>query len=340
MAAARSGNIRPQHPMAFRFDRFGYPGLARALLLAGMIASLSASTYSFIHGQATRERVDAFRKVERAFDKPKSVRPEFRARVGGAALVRLVGTQDRELMRERMALVYAVGFALTGLLYSLIDRRAAPLMLLGTFAALFFCGTAKNTWYPWDMPALFFSALALLLALRRQSLALSAAILIGIAFKETILVWSLLFLFYAGRSWRWRLGYAGTTLVLGLLLRIGIERGFGLPVEHGDFLHKWGDPRRDYRFVDNLTLLLSPSVEWVLFANVGLLLLVFLIPTRDALLRGAKLIIALFYVGLFFAGSISECRIFLEALPASLLLLHGLFAANDSPRGSPASRGG
>lgn len=240
-------------------------------------------------------------------------------------------------MRERIAGMYALGFFATGLVYLLIDPRAAPLMLLGTFAALFYCGTpvAQTTWYPWDMPALFFSALTLWLATRRQSWALAAAILIGMTFKETVLLMALLFLFYEQRSLRWRVGFAGGTFAIGCLLRAGIEQMVGGRMEHSAFLHVRGRPSHMYRFVDNLDFLFSPQLNHVAFANAGLLLLVFLIPTRDPVLTGVKLVTLLFYGGLLLAGSFNEFRVFLEALPGSLLLLYYLF--DNAPAREPNS---
>jgi hypothetical protein len=62
-------------------------------------------------------------------------------------------------------------------------------------------------------------------------------------------------------------------------------------------------------------------LQHLIWVNLGTLVLVYLLPTRDAILRGFKFILICFCGGLLFAGTMSEMRIFLEALPGSLLIL-------------------
>jgi hypothetical protein len=307
--------------------------LVQSLVLAGVLLSLTTSTYFLMLDQATEKVVKRFDYGEKRAKRPSSVRPEWRPRVASLALVRAFHTGKREVMADRIAGFFAAGFFATGLLYVLIGRRAAAFLMLGTFAALFYCGTprAENTWYPWDVPALVFGAATLLLALRRSVLLLVTTTLVAVTFKETLLLMGLFFLFYEGRTLRWRVALAGGTMAAGLLLRAGIERVVGGAVEHANFLHVHGKPEREYRLMDNIHYLFSSELNHVVWANVGLWLIVFFIPARDRVLAGFRWVVLAFYAGLLFAGSYNEFRVFLEVLPGTLLLAYQLFEREPGP---------
>ncbi len=306
----------------------------RGIVLLGLLLSTTASSY-FLMRKSTTEHV--MRRFDYVSAGPKhyaEIRPEWRPRIASTALARAIYARDRRVMAEHVATLFAACFFATGLLYVLIDRRAAPLLLLGTFAALYYCNTprAENTWYPWDMPSLFFGAATLLLALRRAVVPLALTVLMAVTFKETLALMALFFLFYEGFTPRWRMGWAGGVLIAGVVLRLVIEHGVGRPVHHTSFLHLDGNGALDYRAADNLRYLFSGEVNHVLWANAGLWLTVFLIPSRDPVLSGFRWIVLAFYVGLLAAGSFNEFRVFLEVLPGSLLLLHRLFDGDGASR--------
>lgn len=298
------------------------PVWMRRVVVCALLLSTTASTYFLMHDQVTS-------KVMRGFDLGKKdlaayahVRPEWRARVGATMLVHAFYTADREAMADRIAWMFALGLLATGLLYVCIDARGAPFMMLATFCALYYCCTprAENTWYPWDIPALFFGAASLLLALRRQTLGLAATILVAVTFKETLLVMAAMFLFYENLAPRRRVAWAAGTIGVGLLVRWLLQSVLGAPVAQVAFLYDHGKIGRRLRVVDNLKTIFSTELNHVLWCNVGLWLLVFFIPTRDPILRGFKLSALLCYAGLLLAGSYNEFRVFLELLPGTLLL--------------------
>lgn len=301
--------------------------IVRALALCGLLVSLTVSTYYWMHDAAGEKVLRSFDYRGKRGESYVSLRPEWRARVGSTGIALLFATDDAELRRQRIAQSFAIGFFLTGALYVLISRRAAPIMMLGTFAALYYGSTprAEDTWYPWDMPALVFGALTLCLALRRRAVWLAVAILIAVPFKETLIVMALYYLFFDQRSLRWRLAWTAGVASASLLLRAAIERAIGGAYEHANFLHVHGRPARELRLFDNLNYIFDLHPNHVLLVNAGMWLIVFLIPSRDSVLSGFRLIVAALYAGLLLAGSYNEFRVFLEVLPGSLLLLHGLF---------------
>jgi hypothetical protein len=148
---------------------------------------------------------------------------------------------------------------------------------------------------------------------------------IAVPFKETLIVMALYYLFFDHRTLRWRVMWMTCVASAGILMRAAIERAIGGAYEHAHFLHVHGKPSRELRLFDNLNYIFDLHPNHVLLANAGMWLIVFLIPSRDSVLSGFRLIVAALYAGLLLAGSYNEFRIFLEVLPGSLLLLHGLF---------------
>jgi hypothetical protein len=170
--------------------------------------------------------------------------------------------------------------------------------------------------------------------MRRRAGWLALAILLAVPFKETLLVMALYFLFFDGRSLRWRLSWLAGVASAGLAMRAVIERAAGGTYHHAHFLHVHGKSSRELRLFDNLGTLFDSDPNHVLLANLGLWLLVLLIPSRDSVLSGFRLIVGALYAGLLFAGSYNEFRVFLEVFPGTLLLLHGLFE-RDRLTGEP-----
>lgn len=304
----------------------------RALVLTGILLSTTASTYFLFKEHAAHESVlKRFGKL--TGDPVEQQRPEWAPRVGSLALAKLVFHREagKEQRTDEIARYFTGAFLVTGICYVLTSATAAPFMLLGTFSALFYCTTerAEDTWYPWDAPALCLAAAALWFALRRRPVALALLCVAAVPFKETLLVMALFLLFMDERPLRTRVVSTALTVAMGVAVRLVIEAKLGAAVEHARFLHVHGKSERPLRILDNLHYVFGLDPNHVLWVNAGLWSLVFLIPSEDRVLSGFRWIAASLYLGLLLAGSFNEFRIFLEALPGSLLLAHRLFAASS-----------
>lgn len=310
------------------FDR---NAATRAGVLAGMLLATTVTSYFLMLEHAASQSVQ--RRFHKLVREPLTEqRPEWRPRIASIALAARVLPADtrargRRASAEAIARYFAAGTFLAGVFYILARPRVAPFMLLGTLAALVYCNTprAEDTWYPWDVPALVLAAAALWLALRRYRLPLALLAIASVPFKETLLVMAGLLLFFEDQPLRSRLAWTLGTLVLGLSLRWGIEAWIGANVDHARFLHVHGKSERPLRLFDNLRYVFDTNLNHVIWANAGLWALVFFIPSRDRVLSGFRWLAGLLYLGLLFAGSFNEYRVFLEALPGSLMLAHELF---------------
>ena len=213
-----------------------------------------------------------------------------------------------------LLLFVAVTFALR---YSLFIN-------LGIFAGLIynFSPAAGPYFYPWDIPATLFFTLAVLFFERRQMGWMTAATCAGCFFKETVLVCALLALF-AGH-WKWRkrmLTFAGlvAVYVLGkkVLLNLLHLDAAGLSMGNATNL---AELLRHTFLNYNFKVLLSPTINHVIFANAGTLAAVLVLGWRKRFLPYMTVILV-FLGGQLLYGGLNEFRIFMEVLPLSLILL-------------------
>jgi hypothetical protein len=213
-----------------------------------------------------------------------------------------------------LLLFVAVTFALR---YSLFIN-------LGIFAGLNynFSPAAGPYFYPWDIPATLFFTLAVLFFERRQLWLMAAATCAGCFFKETVLVCAPLTLFAS--HWKWgkrMLVFVGTVAVYVLgkkillnLLHLDVA---GLSMGNATSL---GDLLRHTYLHYNFKVLLSPTLNSVIFANAGTLAAVLVLGWRRRFLP-CMTVILVFLGGQLLYGGLNEFRIFMEVLPLSLILL-------------------
>jgi tetratricopeptide (TPR) repeat protein len=206
----------------------------------------------------------------------------------------------------------------------ILALRHSLFINLGIFAGLIynFSPAAGPYFYPWDMPATLFFTLAVLLFERRQMWLMVAATCVGCFFKETVLVCALLVLF--ARHWKWRkrmLTFAGIVAVYVLgkkvllnLLHLDVA---GLSMGNATNL---AELLRHTFLNYNFKVLLSPTVNQVIFANAGTLVAVLVLGWRKRFLPYIALILV-FLGGQLLYGGLNEFRIFMEVLPLSLILL-------------------
>lgn len=172
------------------------------------------------------------------------------------------------------------------------------------------------TFYPWDMPSMFFWTLSIVLWQRRQYPWMLAVIVGGTAFKETVAVTAFLFFFTTmKRSRRW--AYFGAAFVACLLLRLWItEAVMGGPrvstMDTGGHT-RWGV------FID----LLTPQVNHFIWVNAGTFVVALFLPMKTLIDRGTKFVLLVFLAGMtvtvMLGGERYEFRQFLDVLPMSVL---------------------
>jgi hypothetical protein len=214
--------------------------------------------------------------------------------------------------------------------------RQSLFINLGIFAGLMydFSPTSGPYFYPWDMPAMLFFTLAVLLFERRQMWLMALAICVGAFFKETVLVCALLYLFAS--QWKPKkriLVLAGivAVFVLGkklMMSRLDIDAPM-LSISNALSLHGAFSPVTLFgNLIDNFKALFSPSFNSVLFVNAGTLIAVLALCWQKRFLPYMTVIVA-FLAGLFVIAQppgVREVRDFIEILPLSLVLLSVLWA--------------
>jgi hypothetical protein len=206
----------------------------------------------------------------------------------------------------------------------IVTLRHSLFINLGIFAGLIynFSPAAGPYFYPWDMPATLFFTLAVLFFERRQMWLMAAATCAGCFFKETVLVCALLVLFASHWKWGKRiLTFAGIVAVYVLgkkvllsLLHLDVA---GLSMGNAPTL---AELLRHTFLNYNVKVLLSPTINHVIFANAGTLGAVLVVGWRKRFLPYMTLILV-FLGGQLLYGGLNEFRIFMEVLPLSLILL-------------------
>jgi hypothetical protein len=206
----------------------------------------------------------------------------------------------------------------------ILALRHSLFINLGIFAGLIynFSPAAGPYFYPWDMPATLFFTLAVLLFERRQMWLMAAATCAGCFFKETVLVCALLVLFAS--QWKWRkrmLTFAGivAVYVLGKKVLLGLLHldVAGLSMGNAPNL---AELLRHTFLNYNVKVLLSPTINHVIFANAGTLVAILVLGWRKRFLPYMTVILV-FLGGQLLYGGLNEFRIFMEVLPLSLILL-------------------
>ncbi|MBE0670307.1 MAG: hypothetical protein IH588_06950 [Anaerolineales bacterium] len=177
--------------------------------------------------------------------------------------------------------------------------------------------------YPWDLPALFFFTAFVLLFIKGKYWWLFFLIPISIGFKETGMIFCLVFLFF-DLPWRQRLALLAGVLVLSIGVKVFIDWytnsllffTMKTQLETGS----------EYYFRSNLRVFknLIPY-----FINSGTLIVLFLLPNADRKIFYLKLISIPFIFGIFLFGIADEFRVWFELIPFSLYSLD--FVINGDP---------
>jgi hypothetical protein len=204
------------------------------------------------------------------------------------------------------------------MLLFLVERPV--FMILGCFAGIFYMYSplANYYFYPWDFPSLTAFTLSCLLWQRKNYNLMLAVIFVGYGFKETVAVTALLYFFTSLPIWK-RVAYFLAAAVSTSLLKLVIMQiVYGtIKMVTQDIILSDG---RVLLFV-NIARLYTPQWNHVMFVNAGTLVLALLLPARNRTDWGLKAVLLAFFAGQMVSGSISEYRVWLEALPLSMICL-------------------
>ncbi|MGA9451121.1 MAG: hypothetical protein WBW41_07230 [Verrucomicrobiia bacterium] len=206
----------------------------------------------------------------------------------------------------------------------ILALRNSLLINLGIFAGLMYNFTPASILYffPWDLPAALFSTLACLFFNQRKTGMMIASVCFGCFFKESVLAFALLFFFISYWEW-WKRGVLflavlavyviGKKLMLHYLaLDVAV-----LPVGNAATL----PTLFSLEFLKlNLTTLIAPTWNNVLFVNAGTVVAVVLLGWRRPFLPFIAVIIVFLVVQLMYGG-FGEFHTFIQILPLSLILL-------------------
>lgn len=224
----------------------------------------------------------------------------------------------------------AVFFGLVSLTYILHDRRAAPTLILGTFAVVQAAYALPDTMgmKAWDLPAVWIYAMICAALDRRRLRLLAAVAVLGVGFKETALLGAFAFLFIEGTPFRRKVLLCAGTIACGLAARAVIDAAVGnTPLfslalmernARGSFLE---DPRRSH-LAWNVAWLLIKAPHTLLLLNGGTLLVLFLLPGWVPHIAAWRTVGVIFVCGNMVFGRVSEPRVFLEMAPPAVWALH------------------
>ncbi|MBD3222796.1 hypothetical protein GF314_16335 [bacterium] len=300
------------------------------IALLVLVAALSATVYHLTADLAPRNEANAltFVRSNASLENYQRLRQEWRSRVGANGAAHLVSEAvadgrpaGREHLRRTVATHSAIWLALVNVALLAGLGRRALVIVWGVFAAVVF-GYAPglvSRIYPWDLPALFWFALALVLWHRGRWRWLVAAIAVGMLFKETVVV-LLVALALRDEPWRrrWRLlaVAAGLTVAVKLAADLTVANPATLVTAttrppDGGALRLW----------DNLHLLGSMSFAHPAWLNAGTLVALLILPGRERWLTTLRAVAAVFLVATFLFGVVSEYRIWFELAPLAVYAL-------------------
>ena len=208
-------------------------------------------------------------------------------------------------------------FLATALLCLAVSRPATA--MFGSAVGVSFAYSLQEMVYPYDLPALFFATLVVVMAIHRRQAWLPAVLGVGVGFKETVAVFALAALFTEGTR-RQRLRALAECLAVCLFVMVAIDLYSGRPLLGFEALHQAKDPgdATGPKLFGNVSTLFAAST-FVWCVNAGLALPLFFLPTGgDLLARGFRWIGVCFVAGLFLFAGIGELRIWFELIPLCL----------------------
>jgi hypothetical protein len=297
---------------------------------------------------SNEDNAKAFHSFSAGLKEYRELRPEWRTRflsnllAGG--LVNLIDVgfapADRDAAMGSITAKWTAGWImLVFLIYIAFLREESLLFILGTFCAVSFAytpGLGSIRIYPWDLPALFWFAVAVVLLKSNRLYLLAFLVPIATLFKETALLIPIAFLFWGKVPWRRRVALCVLSMLAGLAVKGILDLVTSSPSPL--ITMTLSDAHTEPRLATNLRLISILRAGHPLFINAGLLAALLLLPCSDRRILGWKVIALLFIVGNMLFGLINEYRIWLELVPPSLqaIDLHFSRRVPSKPSGLPS----
>ena len=212
-------------------------------------------------------------------------------------------------------------FALTSLFLVVFFKRRSVFYAFGLFATISFGYLTRLHWavrvYPWDLPALFFFTLFVLLFINKKYWWIFAIIPLSSGFKETGMILCVSFLF-ADLPWRQRMYMLLGSFGLSVGVKVAIDLVVHAPVFFTMETRLNGDPAFDYSIWTNIA---SFRNFFPYFINAGTLLSFLIVPNVNRHILHLKLIAIPFLLGILLFGNAEEYRIWFEMIPFALYAL-------------------
>ncbi|MDA0335835.1 MAG: hypothetical protein O2782_11765 [bacterium] len=217
----------------------------------------------------------------------------------------------------------ALWFAATNICFVATFGRRSLLFLFGTFAAVAFGympGIGIRV-YPWDMPALFFFSAWICLYHRRQLGWAVVLIPIAVAFKESAGVLCLAPLIIDGDI-RARLRLVAAGAAGAMVAKVGTDLVSANSAVGATMMYSWD------LFSNNLGSLFEPLS---CFINAGTFVALFLLPANHRAVNHMRAMAGMVFAGNMVFGSITEYRIWFEAIPLALYGLDAAYRSGSEP---------
>jgi hypothetical protein len=203
--------------------------------------------------------------------------------------------------------------------------------IFGTFASLSFALMPRLEmsvrFYPWDMPALFFFTVFVILFIQKKYWWIFAILPIGMGFKETVFILCISFLF-AELPWKQRLYMLAGSAALCMLTKISIDLYVHSPLFFSMYVFQNEGSSTSLFLLGNLDDLRNVLPD---FINGGTLLAFYLVPHIDKNIVYLKLISVPFILGNLLFGILIEYRVWLEMIPFALYALHTAIQMDEQP---------
>ncbi len=227
-------------------------------------------------------------------------------------------------------------FFLISLFFIVTLKKRSIFYIFGTFVGIsfgyqVFYKTVIRI-YSWDLPALLFFSLFVLLYIRKKYWWIFVLIPLGVGFKETVFILCFSFIF-SDQPWRTRLAMTTGAFVISAVVKIGIDTYVHAPLFFTMETGMQNSILSELYILNNIHALKSLIP---LLANTGLLVAFLVAPNLSAEIQSLKFISIPFILGTLIFGIVTEYRIWFEMIPISLYVIDTVVYGNPLKSYVPA----